>query len=201
MAHIVFIGPPGSGKGTQSRKLAARLNLPHLSTGEMLRELIAEGTALSRWLAERLDRGHFAPDHMVMRMVTDWLRQLQHANGAVLDGFPRTVEQAKLVDEYFAGLPGNIDLVILLDVPTRELIARLLARSREQNRADDSLSSIEERMRVYELQTAPVVDYYRQQGRLVDIDGSGSPDEVSKQVDKIGQRLLGSDATADRIPI
>ncbi|GAB5402061.1 MAG: nucleoside monophosphate kinase [Aureliella sp.] len=201
MAHIVFIGPPGSGKGTQSRKLAAKLGLPHLSTGELLREIIAEDTALSRWLAERLDRGHFAPDHMVMRMVTDWIEDPRHSGGSVLDGFPRTVEQAAAIDGYFAGEVGSVDLVLLLAVPTDHLIERLQARGREQNRADDNLASIEERMRVYELQTAPVVRYYREQGRLEEVDGLGSPDEVSKQVNHIAKRVLSSDATAGMTPI
>lgn len=184
MTHIVFIGPPGSGKGTQSRALASKLGLPHVSTGELLRELIAQGNGLSRWLAERLDRGHFAPDYLAMRMVLDRLES-EFSSGCILDGFPRTVEQAKSVDEHFAGSNASIDLVFELQVPPELLVERLVLRATEQNRPDDSLASIGERMKVYELQTAPAVGYYRQAGRLVEIDGTGSPNEVSLEIGQV----------------
>lgn len=184
MTHVVFIGPPGSGKGTQSRALASKLDLPHISTGELLREVIAEGNGLSRWLAERLDRGHFAPDYLAMRMVLDRL-ETEFSSGCILDGFPRTIEQAKLVDEHFAGSQARIDLVLELKVPPKLLVERLVSRAAEQNRPDDSLASIRERMRVYELQTAPVVGYYRREGRLVEIDGTGSPNEVSLDIGRV----------------
>lgn len=184
MAYIVFIGPPGAGKGTQCTRLATRLGIPQLATGEVLRQVIDKGSALSRWLAERLDRGHFAPDYLVMQMVTDRLSQPDCQTGCLFDGFPRTVVQAKQIDEFFAGSAKQLDVVIELRVPQALLVQRLEQRARTQSRADDSLPTILERMRVYQEHTAPVLDYYSRSQRLIAIDGCGDASVVAERINE-----------------
>lgn len=186
MPYIVFIGPPGSGKGTQSSLLAQRMGLPHLSTGEMLREIIAEQTALSRWLASRLDRGHFAPDHFAIPMVAQRISRADCSHGCILDGFPRTLPQAQLLGDLF-----ELDLAIELQVAEADLVQRLVERGRRSHRPDDSRTAIEERMRVYDIATAPVVEYFAQAGRLQTVSGSGMLEQVAKDIERLVRKTIG----------
>ncbi|HBE72255.1 MAG TPA: adenylate kinase, partial [Planctomycetaceae bacterium] len=178
MPFIVFIGPPGAGKGTQSSLLADRMGLPHLSTGEMLREIIAEQTALSRWLASRLDRGHFAPDHFAIPMVAERISRADCSRGCILDGFPRTLPQAQLLGELL-----DLDLAIELQVAEADLVDRLVERGRRSRRPDDSRAAISERLEVYQSATAPVVEYFSQLGRLETVRGSGSAESVAESIE------------------
>lgn len=184
MAYIVFIGPPGSGKGTQSKLLSARLGIPQIATGEILRELIGQGTALSRWISARLDRGHFAPDYLVMQMVMDRLHQVDCQAGCLFDGFPRTLPQAEQMDRLLAGTPKYVQQVIELRVDQEQLVERLGQRAKTQSRADDSLPTIMERMRVYNELTAPVLEHYSRSGRLRAVDGLGTVEAVSARIDE-----------------
>ncbi len=180
---IVFVGPPGAGKGTQCKRLVERLGIPHLSTGEMLREAKAHDTALSRWIASYIDAGKLAPDHLVMRIVAQRLKAQDCATGALFDGFPRTTIQAQLLDDFLVEQGLQLNLVLELRVVEDILIERLLKRAESEGRADDNRETIHERMRVYHSQTAPLVDYYAKQGKLIVIDGMQDADAVFASIE------------------
>ncbi len=180
--RIVFIGPPGAGKGTQCKKLVELLAIPQLSTGEMLREVMRQDTALARWIASHLDAGQLAPDHLVMRIVAQRLTSPECDVGCLFDGFPRTIIQSQLLDEHFAGTKHKLDLVLELQVPQEELIQRLLKRAELEDRSDDNYETIKARLEVFETQTAPLLDYYRKRGLLTTINGMQSPDEVFAEI-------------------
>lgn len=180
--RIVFFGPPGAGKGTQCKRLVGLLGIPQLSTGEMLREVMRQDSALARWIAMHLDAGQLAPDHLVMRIVAQRLAQADCSAGCLFDGFPRTMVQAQLLDEYFASRDSMLDLVLDLQVAREELVKRLLKRAELEGRSDDNNETIKARLVVFETQTAPLLDYYQQRGLVATIDGMQSPDEVFKEI-------------------
>lgn len=180
--RIVFFGPPGAGKGTQCKRLVGLLGIPQLSTGEMLREVMRQDSALARWIAMHLDAGQLAPDHLVMRIVAQRLAQADCRAGCLFDGFPRTMVQAQLLDEYFASRDSMLDLVLDLQVAREELVKRLLKRAELEGRSDDNNETIKARLVVFETQTAPLLDYYQQRGLVATIDGMQSPDEVFKEI-------------------
>lgn len=183
--RIIFIGPPGAGKGTQCKRLTEMLGIPQLSTGEMLREVMSHPTALARWVASYLDAGRLAPDHLVMRIVSKRLTNPDCEPGCLFDGFPRTIVQAQLLDEHFARTGRRLDLVLSLEVVESELVSRLLKRATIEGRADDNQQTIRERLRVFRTQTSPLLEYYQRQNLLVKIDGQRSQDEVFEQIKAI----------------
>ncbi len=184
MGHIVFIGPPGSGKGTQCSLLADRWGKLHLSTGEMLRALIASGTALSRWIAARLDFGNFAPDHLVLQLIRERLEECDTRRGCLFDGFPRTCAQAVAFDRVLTGASLPLEAAVYLHAADEVLHDRLARRATVEGRPDDDLSAVSQRMRVFDRVTAPVIEYYRGSGRLVTVDASGSTDEVTLAIEQ-----------------
>ena len=147
--RLVFIGPPGAGKGTQCKLLVELLKIPHLSTGEMLRTVKRQETALSRWVASYIDAGKLAPDHLVMRIVAQRLQSDECQNGALFDGFPRTIIQAQLLDDYLAEQGIKLDMALELRVDEEVLIQRLLKRAEIDGRADDNYETIRERLHVH----------------------------------------------------
>lgn len=176
--RLVFIGPPGAGKGTQCKRLVELLSIPHLSTGEMLRAVKKQDSALSRWVASHIDSGKLAPDHLVMRIVAQKLASDECKNGALFDGFPRTIIQAQLLDDHLAETGLDLDMALELKVKEEELIQRILKRAQVDGRADDNYETIRERLNVFNTQTAPLTEYYASQGKLETVDGMQSPDKV-----------------------
>ena len=191
--RVIFIGPPGAGKGTQCKRLVEWLGVPQLSTGVLLRELVGLDTAEARWVGEYLNAGKLAPDHLVMSIVTKRLSEPDCAAGCLFDGFPRTLVQAELLDEHLARKQQRVELVLSLSVAETTLVERLLKRAAIENRADDSGQTIVERLRVFRTQASPLLDYYQRQGLLYTVDGERSEDEVFEEI----QQIVALQATVD----
>jgi adenylate kinase len=176
--RIVFLGPPGSGKGTQAQRLKDYLGVAHLSTGEVLRNAVDADTPLGREANRFMRTGHLAPDDVVFGIVVERLGEKDCARGCLFDGFPRTVPQAEDLDRLLTERRMPLDLVIALEVSEERLLERLLARGRP----DDDRKTILERFRQYNRLTAPLLDYYRRRGVLREIAAEGTPDEVFAKV-------------------
>jgi len=176
--RLILIGPPGAGKGTQCQRLAGMLQVPHLSTGEMLRTAVREGSPAGRQAASYMEQGQLVPDALIVGMVSQRLQSPDCRNGCLLDGFPRTLAQAATLDDLLERRAMSLDGVIELAVPRDELVRRMLARKRE----DDDPEIFSRRIVSFEEQTAPLLDYYARQGKLASIDGLGSADEIFGRV-------------------
>jgi adenylate kinase len=182
MIGIIF-GPPGSGKGTQAMRLEDELHLNRLSTGDILRSEVARGTPMGKEVGRIMAAGDLVPDQLIVDIVRSRLPEAEHGVGALLDGFPRTVAQARALDSMLAGEGHKVDFIVALTVPEEVLVGRLLHRAQIEGRTDDNRESIEERMREYHKLTEAVLDHYRKQGLPVhEIDGVGTPDEVFERI-------------------
>jgi adenylate kinase len=178
-----MFGPPGSGKGTQAAKIEEEFRLKHLSTGAILRQEVAKGTPTGKEVGRVMAAGDLVPDDLIVDIVRRRLPEAEKGEGVLLDGFPRTVAQARALDAMLADEGRRVDFVIALDVPEKELVERILHRAKVQRRADDTREAIEERMHEYRTLTAAVLDHYRKQGvRVEEVDGRGKPDEVFERV-------------------
>lgn len=180
--RVVFIGPPGAGKGTQCKRLVDWLGVPQISTGVLLRELVSRDAVDGKWVGEHLSAGKLAPDHLVMGIVARRLSEADCQRGCLFDGFPRTLVQAQLLDEHLARMQQQVDLVLSLQVSEVKLVERLLKRAEIEHRTDDSSHAIVERLRVFRTQTSPLLDYYQQQSLLVTVDGERSEGEVFEEI-------------------
>ena len=179
MFNLVLFGPPGSGKGTQSEKITEKFGLIHLSTGQLLRQEIAEKTPLGVEAKKFMDKGQLVPDEVVIAMIHSSLEKHANAKGFLFDGFPRTVAQALALDNALALKKTAICKVLALEVEEDELVARLVKRGETSGRSDDTNEDvIRKRFLVYKNETEPVADYYKEQKKLVVIKGMGSIDEI-----------------------
>ena len=180
--HIVFIGPPGAGKGTQCKCLVQYLAIPQLSTGEMLREAKTLDTPLGRTAAQYMDQGRLVPDDLTVAIVVQRLAAPDCQYGCLFDGFPRTLEQARALDAELNRRGAAVTVALELRVDEKEVTRRMVERAKVERRDDDTPATILERMNVFRIQTSPIVNYYRQRGLLESIDGMGSPDEVFQRI-------------------
>lgn len=180
--RLILFGPPGAGKGTQAVAISEEFSLPHIATGDILRENVKNETELGVRAKQYMDRGDLVPDEVMIDMIHDRIAQPDARGGFLLDGFPRTVAQAKALDEMLAHDGLAIDGVLRLLVADDELVARLLQRAREQGRSDDTQEVVQNRLGVYRAETAPLVEMYRERGLLHEIEGEGDIMEVRGRV-------------------
>ena len=189
MLNLVLFGPPGAGKGTQSKKLIDKYGLVHLSTGDILRSELAKESQLGLEAKSFMDKGELVPDRVVIGMIEKKLDENKDANGFIFDGFPRTTPQAEALDELLEKKGTAITDMIALEVEHDELVNRLLSRGKDSGRADDqSVETIENRIKVYHNETAPLIDYYSKQDKFISVKGMGSIDEIFNRLcEKIDQ--------------
>ena len=181
-ARLLIVGPQGSGKGTQGVRVAAALRIPVVSTGDIFRANIKEGTALGQKVTEILDAGDLVPDELTSEIVRDRLSQEDAAGGFLLDGYPRNTAQVGHLDEFLGSRGEALDAVLLLEVPRAESIARLRQRALEQGRSDDTEETIAHRLDIYEKETAPILEVYSERGIVDSINGVGSLNEVTERI-------------------
>ncbi|OMH40264.1 adenylate kinase [Desulfurobacterium indicum] len=181
MIKVIFLGPPGAGKGTQAVRIAEKYDVPHIATGDILRAAVKEGTELGKLAKSYMDKGELVPDDVIIGIIRERLSQDDvKKNGFILDGFPRTLPQAEALDELLKEIGMELDKVIYLNVEDEEIVKRLLARGR----ADDREDVIRNRLEVYRKQTAPLIDYYTSKGLLAEINGVGDINEITQKIEK-----------------
>ena len=181
--NLILFGPPAAGKGTQAKRLVDGRGMVQLSTGDMLRAAIAAGTELGKRVEGIMARGELVTDEIVIGLIEERLPGLDGSGGPIFDGFPRTVAQAEALDAMLARRSSRIDLVIRLCVDDEALKARVAGRFAEFGRADDNPTAFEQRLVAYNRDTAPLLPYYREQGKLTEIDGMASVEEVAAAID------------------
>lgn len=180
--NVLLIGPPGSGKGTQGERLATRLGVEHIAAGDLLRAEVAAGTPLGRQVADLMRRGELVPDVVILSLLMPKVLAASEHNGYLLDGFPRSVEQAVEARKLAERAGASPDAVIYLDAPRDELVRRILARALVEGRADDNPETVANRLHVFDEATHPLVDYYRGRGLLHVVDANRDADDVEAAI-------------------
>jgi adenylate kinase len=182
MKYLVLFGPPGSGKGTQSENIIAKYGYGHISTGDVLRAEMQNDTDLGKTAKDFIEKGQLVPDSLIIDMLAKTLDGIKDANGIIFDGFPRTTAQAVALKEMLKARGGDVSVMLNLIVNEKELIERLLNRGKTSGRSDDNLETIQKRIDTYNSQTAPVIDYYKGEGKLANIEGIGSIEGIFNAV-------------------
>ena len=182
---ILILGAPGSGKGTQGKLLAERLGLPKITTGDLIRAAMRDGTPLGVEAKKYYDEGKLVPDSVVLGMIKDELDRPEAKEGAILDGFPRTAAQAELVDRTLGQRGQRLNYILLLDVTEDELVRRMSLRAQVEGRIDDSPETIKTRLQVYQRDTAPLIAHYAQRGIVHRVPGTGSVDQIGEEIKRI----------------
>ena len=180
--RLVLLGAPGSGKGTQAARLKEHLQVPHISTGDLLRAEVAAGSPLGLQAKEVMARGELVSDDILLGMLKDRFSRDDTRAGFILDGYPRNLAQAAALDELLASLGQKFDAAVQLTVDNDLIVERLAGRAKAEGRADDNPESVRKRLEVYDQQTAPVIEFYRQHGQLTIVDGVGALDEVFNRI-------------------
>ena len=180
--RLILMGPPGAGKGTQARYVAARFGIPAISTGDIFRVNVSQGTELGVEAKRYMDAGEYVPDEITNRMVRNRIDEPDAEPGFLLDGYPRTLAQVEELDGMIKFTGHSLDAVVVLTVNQDELVQRLLQRAKTEGRADDTEEVIRRRQEVYAEQTEPLIDVYRGRGLLIEVDGLGEIDEVSERI-------------------
>ena len=186
--RIVLFGPPGSGKGTQAGMLKDQLGLLHISTGDLLRAAVKAGSPLGLKVKAVMEAGQLVSDDLMLELLEERFAQPDAAAGFILDGYPRNLAQANALDALLARIGQPLDIALLLEVPQDLLVDRLAGRASAEGRKDDNPDTVRARLQVYQEQTAPVAEYYRQRGQMTALDGTGS-------IDQVRQRLLAAIGT------
>ena len=180
--NLLVLGPQGAGKGTQSARISAAYDIPHISTGDMFREAIAAQTPLGWQVKPILDAGTLVPDEITVALIRERLGQPDAADGFVLDGFPRNLAQAEALDEMLAEIGRSLDAILFFNVPDEVGMQRALQRAEEQGRTDDTPEVIAKRLEIYHRETEPIVEHYRVTGKLIPIRADRSIDEVAREI-------------------
>ncbi len=183
MKAILF-GPPGGGKGTQAKFLVDKYGIPHISTGDILRAAVKEGTAMGEKAQSFMSKGELVPDDVIIGIIEDRIQQDDCKKGFLLDGFPRTIPQGEALDSMLDKIGAGIDHVLSIDVNDKELVDRLLGRAKIEGRADDNEETIKNRIKVYKDQTLPLKDYYQKKNVLREIDGIGAIEDITGRISK-----------------
>ncbi len=184
MKKLIFMGPPGAGKGTQAKIICSEYKIPQVSTGDILRESIKNQTSAGMEAKKFMDAGDLVPDAVVINIIRDRLNEADCKHGFLLDGFPRTLEQASALETLLAEMDMKLDAVVNLAVPDAELLARLLERAKIEGRADDNEATIKNRLVNYNNKTFPLLDFYKKKGSLREVDGSGKLEEITSLIKK-----------------
>ena len=182
---ILILGAPGSGKGTQGKILAERLGLPKITTGDLIRSAMKDGTPLGLDAKKYYDEGKLVPDSIILNMIKEELARPEAKSGAILDGFPRTAAQAELVDRTLGPRGQRLNHILLLDVTEEELVRRMRARAQVEGRTDDSPEAIATRLQVYQRDTAPLIAHYGQRGIVHRVPGTGTVDDIAGEIKRI----------------
>jgi adenylate kinase len=180
--NILMLGPQGSGKGTQAKLISAQYGIPHIATGDMLREAIANGTELGRQVEPILERGDLVPDHLMISLIRERLMRKDTGEGFVLDGFPRTMAQAEALDAMLREIGRELTIVFELQLSDDECLARLLRRAQLEGRTDDTPEVVRHRLKLYHQETEPLIEHYRATGNLVGIHAERSIPEVFSEI-------------------
>ena len=180
--NLLLLGPQGSGKGTQARRISAEYGIPHIATGDKLRAAIASGTPLGLEVKPILDRGELVPDELIIDLIRERLDEPDATDGFVLDGFPRTMGQADALDSMLREIGRELTVVFALQVSDEICIERLLKRAREEQRPDDTPDAIRRRLELYHRETEPLIEHYRTLGVLIPIHADGTPNEVFAEI-------------------